>query len=77
MSPAQCRAARAWLRWKQPVLAERAGICAETIKRFEQSAHKRAAHDTSVEKIAAAFAAAGVTFIFKDGNALGVQVAPR
>jgi DNA-binding XRE family transcriptional regulator len=43
MTPAQCRAARAWLDWNQHDLAKRAGCNRDTIRRFEnnmQGMHK-------------------------------------
>ena len=35
LTPAQCRMARAYLQWSQPELAERAGLVAMTVSKFE------------------------------------------
>lgn len=60
MTPAQCRAARAYLGWSREQLAKTAGTAASPIDRYEgEEEDYRPAHQT-VEKIKAAFAAAGL-----------------
>ena len=36
ISPAQCRAARAWLNWKQAELAQKSGVGLSALKDFER-----------------------------------------
>lgn len=66
----QCRAARAFLDWKQEELAEKAGISLSTVRDFE--AKRRTPHASNLAKLASAFAAAGVEFI-NDGDAPGIR----
>ena len=59
-SPAQCRAARALLRWTQDRLAERAAVARKTVADFElgnRSLHRRTRLDITI-----ALEAAGVEF---------------
>jgi transcriptional regulator with XRE-family HTH domain len=62
----QCRMARAALRMTQNELAERAGITAMTIKRFEGGADPRASIANRIER---ALVSAGVVLIEEDENA--------
>ena len=41
LSPAQCRAARAWLNWTQAQLAERSSVGRSALKDFEKGARRR------------------------------------
>jgi len=72
ISPAQCRAARGLLDWKQSELAERAGVGVVTVRQFEASAHdpRRA----TLEVIRRAFESAGVEFIDENGGGPGVRL---
>lgn len=68
MSPEQCRAARAWLDWKQDRLAAEAGVGLSTVKGFEGSKAKpigatRAAMRAALER-------GGVSFL--DGETSGI-----
>lgn len=56
----QCRAARALLDWSAQALADKASVGVATVRRYE-SGHSVA--DASLAAIAAAFTAAGITFI--------------
>lgn len=61
-SPAQCRAARALLRWTQDRLAERAAVARKTVADFElgnRSLHRRTRLDITI-----ALEAAGIEFIW-------------
>lgn len=59
MTPAQCRAARAWLDWPQQELAKRSNVGLSTIRQFENrirnpivnnlSAMRRAFEDEGIE----------------------------
>lgn len=60
LTAAQCRAARAYLRWTAAEVAAAAGTGIMTIKRLEGG---EAINAGSVAKIVEAFATAGVTFI--------------
>lgn len=62
VSPAQCRGARALLRWTQDRLAERAAVARKTVADFElgnRSLHRRTRLDITI-----ALEAAGVEFIW-------------
>jgi DNA-binding XRE family transcriptional regulator len=61
-SPAQCRAARALLRWTQGMLAQHATVARKTVADFElgnRSLHRRTRLDITV-----ALEAAGIEFIW-------------
>ncbi len=72
ISPEQCRAARAWLRWSQEDLAKRSTVSLSTIKDFEKSegrkttANNRAALRRAIEE-------AGIGLVFdNEGTATGI-----
>jgi transcriptional regulator with XRE-family HTH domain len=67
ISPAQCRAGRALIDWKQPVLAEKAGLGLSTIVDFEHK--RRAVSAEAVVAIERALQRAGVEFITRQGAA--------
>jgi len=67
MRAIQCRMARAALKWSTQDLAEKAGVGANTVNRFEDGSDARM---SSVDKMRAAFEAAGIEFI----NATGVKL---
>ncbi len=58
MTPAHCRAARAWLGWTQTELSQRAGIGLTAIKTFE--ANQRHPHKTTVALLRQALSFAGI-----------------
>ncbi len=60
ISPAQCRAARAMLRWTLRALADRAGVERQKIHWFESE--RRASKDVMRGALRAAFEAGGVEF---------------
>jgi len=74
VSPAQCRGARALLRWTQDRLAERAAVARKTVADFElgnRSLHRRTRLDITI-----ALEAAGIEFIWsQDGE--GVRFARK
>jgi transcriptional regulator with XRE-family HTH domain len=71
LSPEASRAARGLLNWSLKDLAERSGVAFITISKFENG---RPAFPATVEKLAAAFAAAGVEIVGADGRAGAVLV---
>lgn len=58
ITPAQCRAARAWLQWSQADLAEHSKVSVPTIARFERE--ETAMSALGQDAIQRAFTAAGV-----------------
>jgi transcriptional regulator with XRE-family HTH domain len=71
MTPEQCAAARALLRWDQTTLANQAGVTRQTISSFERGA--RLMHQASHDGVEAAFIAAGIDFIDDRGVVLEDQ----
>ena len=65
-SPAQCRAARALLKWTQGDLAERAHVARKTIAEFECGV--RRLHLRTRADITQALQAAGVEFTWSDAG---------
>lgn len=65
MTPAQSRAARALLDWKQERLAEAASVGVTTIRNFENS--KISPHRSTLAVIRRALEDAGVEFTNDDG----------
>lgn len=61
ISPEQCRAARAFLNWSQPDLAERCGVTVNPIVSFEKGGDRNPAKRT-IDKIVRAFLLAGIVF---------------
>lgn len=70
ITPAQCRAARALLKWTQTRLAEAAGIAWSTVRDFE--AERRTPIRRNMDAITGAFEAAGVEFT--NGEEPGVKL---
>jgi ribosome-binding protein aMBF1 (putative translation factor) len=76
LSPAQARAARAWLEWSQADLAAKAHVGLSTIKDFE--AGHRTPIQNNLAAIQAALEAAGVEFVADGkGKPKGVHVNGR
>ena len=61
ITAAQCRAARALLKWKQEELAQRADVGVSTIRTYE--VEKTAPHRSTLKAIQTAFESAGVEFL--------------
>ena len=61
ISPDQCRAARAFLNWSQPDLAERSGLTVPPIVNFEKGGDSNPAKRT-MDRIVRAFVLAGMVF---------------
>lgn len=75
ISPAQCRAARALLKWTQQELAESAEIGNATIRNFESG--KSTLQSATLRVLAQTLQAAGVTFLDNGSVATGPGVALR
>lgn len=58
ITPAQCRAARAWLQWSQLDLSDRSGVSVPTVNRFERGVTTMST--LGMQAIQAAFMDAGV-----------------
>lgn len=65
ITPAQCRAARALLKWSQDDLAERSGIGVASIRAFETDA--RSPYKRTLKTLRETFEAAGIEFIDDSG----------
>ena len=74
INPAQCRAARGLLNWSQDRLSQESGVPLRTLADFEVSA--RAPRSTTVSKLFAAFAKAGIAFISTGLGEGGVVLLP-
>jgi transcriptional regulator with XRE-family HTH domain len=71
----QVRAARALLRWDQSVLAERAGVSVETIKRLERmDGPLLETRSSTLVAIERALETAGVVFIAENGDGPGARL---
>ncbi|MCP4933205.1 MAG: helix-turn-helix transcriptional regulator [bacterium] len=73
ITPDQCRAARALLRWTQEHLANEAAIGLSTVEDFE--AHRRQPIQRNLQAIEKTLQVAGVIFIPKNGGGPGVRLA--
>lgn len=72
ITAAQCRAARALLRWSQSDLAEKAEVGKQTLADFEREA--REPYDRTLADIVSTLEEAGVEFIGTgDGQGVGVR----
>ena len=72
ITPAQCRAARALLRWSQTELAEAAKVSRVTLAGFESEG--RCLRTGTLVDIRKALEAVGVIFIEEDGEGPGVRL---
>jgi transcriptional regulator with XRE-family HTH domain len=72
ISPAQCRAARSLLSWRQDELEEASGIAKKTIADFERGA--RAPRGATLTLIRSTLEAAGIDFIDENGGGPGVRL---
>ena len=72
-SPAQCRAARALIKWSQADLAAASKVATKTIANFELG--KRVPRDRTLADIQRALEAAGIEF--EDESRSGVRLRTR
>ena len=72
ISPEQCRAARAWLDWKQEELAAKAGVSLSTVRDFEKG--RRTPISNNAKALAEALGKAGLDLTFDgDGKPRGIE----
>jgi transcriptional regulator with XRE-family HTH domain len=78
LAPAQVRAARALLGWRQEDLANASGVGTATIQRIEKSQQVMAGYVSTLLRIKTAFENAGILFIDddKDGG-IGLRLARK
>jgi len=77
LNPAQIRAARGLLDWRQEDLAEASGVGSATIRRIERS-KQISGHDWTLVRLQDAFEKAGILFIDDDeGGGYGLRLAKR
>jgi DNA-binding XRE family transcriptional regulator len=73
ISPAQCRAARAWLQMEQRELADLASCDRDTIRRLESDHHQL--RYSTLANIKGALEARGIGFTFgRDGKPIGIEI---
>jgi transcriptional regulator with XRE-family HTH domain len=72
MNPAQCRAARALLKWTQEDLANKSGASPVTIRNFENE--RSSAQKGTLLLIRKTLEDAGVEFISENGGGAGVRL---
>jgi transcriptional regulator with XRE-family HTH domain len=76
IEPAQIRAARALLGWRQEDLSKAAGIGTATVRRIESANSSATSYVSTLSRIQASLEAAGILFIDDDGNAgIGLRLA--
>jgi predicted transcriptional regulator len=72
ISPAQVRAARAWLNWSQDDLSANSGVSQRSIARYELG--KTVPYEGTLENLRTAFETAGIRFEFDGMSAKGIGV---
>jgi transcriptional regulator with XRE-family HTH domain len=78
LEPAQVRAARALLGWRQEDLSKASGVGTATIQRVEKSDSPVTGYVSTLVRIKAAFEDAGVLFIDHDDIAgIGLRLAKK
>ena len=78
LEPAQIRAARALLDWRQEDLSKASGVGTATIQRLEKSDGPITGYVSTVMRIEAAFEKAGILFIADDEIAgIGLRLAKK
>jgi transcriptional regulator with XRE-family HTH domain len=70
ITPAQLRAARAWLQWSQDELSAKSGISKRSIARYELG--KTVAHSETLTVLQHALEAAGIRFEFVGMTGKGI-----
>jgi len=71
MTPAQCRAARALLDWRQPELAKAAGLGLSTVVDYEKE--RRKVSEEAITAIEKALEKAGIEFFGETGVGMIVR----
>jgi transcriptional regulator with XRE-family HTH domain len=78
LEPAQIRAARALLGWRQEDLSKASGVGTATIQRIEKSDRPIAGYVSTIVRIQSAFEEAGILFIDEDDTAgIGLRLAKK
>ena len=78
LEPAQIRAARALLGWRQEDLSKASGVGTATIQRIEKSERPTSGYVSTLVRIQAALEDAGVLFIGEDEAAgVGLRLAKK
>jgi transcriptional regulator with XRE-family HTH domain len=78
LEPAQIRAARALLGWRQEDLSKASGVGTATIQRIEKGDSPISGYVSTLVRIQAAFEDAGILFIDDDGAAgIGLRLAKK
>jgi predicted transcriptional regulator len=72
ISPAQVRAARAWLDWSQDDLSAKSGVSQRTIARYELG--RTVPYETTLANLRKAFEAAGIRFEFAGMLGKGIAI---
>ncbi|WP_342738791.1 helix-turn-helix transcriptional regulator [Bradyrhizobium sp. B117] len=72
ISPAQVRAARAWLNWNQDFLARKAGLSKTTLNRFEQGLS--ILNSETSGRLRKTLEEAGIEFQFRKMVATGISI---
>jgi transcriptional regulator with XRE-family HTH domain len=72
ITPAQCRAARAFLDWSQQQLATAARVGVVTVRQFEGGGSQP--RSATFDVVRRALEAAGVEFIDENGGGAGVRL---
>jgi DNA-binding transcriptional regulator YiaG len=70
----QIRASRAALRWSAEVLAARAGVGVQTIKRLEAADGVPSGRATTVQDVQSALEAAGIEFVRTPNDRPGIRL---
>jgi DNA-binding transcriptional regulator YiaG len=73
----QIRASRAALRWSADVLAARAGVGVQTVKRLEAADGVPSGRATTLQNVQSALEAAGVEFIGTPTDRPGIRILLR
>jgi transcriptional regulator with XRE-family HTH domain len=77
LEPAQIRAARALLGWRQDDLSKASGVGTATIRRIENGGSPIVGYVSTVIRIQAAFERAGILFIDDEIAGVGVRLAKK
>jgi transcriptional regulator with XRE-family HTH domain len=72
LSPAQVRAARAWLNWTQDDLSARSGVSQKSIARYELELS--VPYEDTLAKMRQAFESEGISFQFEGMIPRGIRV---